>query len=101
MSAAEFGAKDFLSGVRVVLIATGVKPQNLELELTESVLMRDAKAPIATLGKLKAIGVLVAIDGFGVGYSIFTYLRRFPSDALKLHHSFAQEITADPETPPL
>jgi EAL domain-containing protein (putative c-di-GMP-specific phosphodiesterase class I) len=96
VSAAEFGAKDFLSGVRAVLIATRVEPQNLELELTESVLMHDAEAAVATLGKLKAMGVQVAIDDFGTGYSSFTYLRRFPSDALKLHQSFVQEITADP-----
>jgi len=96
VSAAEFGARDFLSGVRAVLIATGVEPQNLELELTESVLMHDAEAAVATLLKLKAMGVQVAIDDFGAGYSSFTYLRRFPSDALKLHHSFVQEITADP-----
>jgi diguanylate cyclase (GGDEF)-like protein/PAS domain S-box-containing protein len=96
VSAAEFGAKDFLSGVRAVLIATGVEPQHLELELTESVLMRDAEAAVVTLVKLKAMGVQLAIDDFGTGYSSFTYLRRFPSDALKLHHSFVQEITVDP-----
>jgi diguanylate cyclase (GGDEF)-like protein/PAS domain S-box-containing protein len=96
VSAAEFGAKDFLSGVRAVLIATGVAPQHLELELTESVLMRDAEAAVVTLLKLKAMGVQLAIDDFGTGYSSFTYLRRFPSDALKLHQSFVQEITADP-----
>jgi EAL domain-containing protein (putative c-di-GMP-specific phosphodiesterase class I) len=96
VSAAEFGDKDFLSGVRAVLIATGVEPQHLELELTESVLMRDAEAAVITLVKLKAMGVQLAIDDFGTGYSSFTYLRRFPSDALKLHQSFVQEITADP-----
>ena len=96
VSAAEFGAKDFLSGVRTVLIATGVEPQHLELELTESVLMRDAEAAVVTLLKLKAMGVQLAIDDFGTGYSSFTYLRRFPLDALKLHQSFVQEITADP-----
>jgi diguanylate cyclase (GGDEF)-like protein/PAS domain S-box-containing protein len=96
VSATEFGAKDFLSGVRAVLIATGVEPQNLELELTESVLMHDAEAAVVTLIKLKAMGVQVAIDDFGTGYSSFTYLRRFASDALKLHHSFVQEIAVDP-----
>src|ERR1700674_2988504 len=96
VSATEFGAEDFLSGVRAVLIATGVEPQNLELELTESVLMHDAEAAVVTLIKLKAMGVQVAIDDFGTGYSSFTYLRRFPSDALKLHHSFVQEITGNP-----
>jgi diguanylate cyclase (GGDEF)-like protein/PAS domain S-box-containing protein len=96
VSAIEFGAKDFLSGVRAVLIATGVQPQNLELELTESVLMLDPDAAVVTLAKLKAMGVQVAIDDFGTGYSSFTYLRRFVSDALKLHQSFVQEITKDP-----
>src|SRR6202041_2836989 len=57
VSTTEFGAPDFLSGVRAVLIATGVEPQNLELELTESVLMHDAEAAVATLAKLKAMGV--------------------------------------------
>ena len=97
VSASEFAAKDFLSGVRTVLIATGVQPENLVLELTESVLMQDAEAAVVTLAKLKAMGVQLAIDDFGTGYSSFTYLRRFPSDALKLHQSFVQDITASPE----
>ncbi|HWX56593.1 MAG TPA: EAL domain-containing protein [Verrucomicrobiae bacterium] len=96
VSAAEFGAKDFLSGVRAVLIATGVEPHNLELELTESVLMHDAESAVVTLLALKAMGVRLAIDDFGTGYSSFTYLLRFPVDALKLDQSFVQEITADP-----
>jgi diguanylate cyclase (GGDEF)-like protein/PAS domain S-box-containing protein len=95
VSAAEFGGKDYLSGVRTVLIATGVEPRHLELELTESVLMRDAEAAVETLIKLKAMGVQLAIDDFGAGYSSFAYLRRFPSDALKLDHSFVQEIRVD------
>ncbi len=96
VSAAEFGDKDFVSGVRAVLIATGVEPRNLELELTESVLMQDAESTVRTLGALKAMGVTLAIDDFGTGYSSFTYLRRFPVDALKLDQSFVQEITEDP-----
>jgi len=96
VSASEFADKDFISGVRAVLIATGIEPANLELELTESVLMEDAESTVRTLGALKAMGVRLAIDDFGTGYSSFTYLRRFPVDALKLHQSFVQEITADP-----
>jgi diguanylate cyclase (GGDEF)-like protein/PAS domain S-box-containing protein len=96
VSAAEFGEKDFLSAVRAVLIATGVEPQNLELEMTESALMDDAESTLVTLGALKAMGVLLAIDDFGTGYSSFTYLRRFPVDALKLDQSFIQEISVDP-----
>jgi diguanylate cyclase (GGDEF)-like protein/PAS domain S-box-containing protein len=96
VSAAEFGDKDFLSGVRAVLIATGVRPPNLELELTESVLMQDAESAVRTLDALKVMGVQLAIDDFGTGYSSFSYLRRFPMDALKLHQSFVHEITEDP-----
>ncbi len=97
VSAVEFQSKDFLSGVRAALIATGMEPQNLELELTETVLMQDAESAVVTLLALKAMGVRVAIDDFGTGYSSFTYLRRFPVDTLKVGQSFVQEITADPE----
>src|ERR1700733_9252238 len=93
VSAAEFGDKDFLSGVRATLIATGVKPRHLELELTETVLMDDAESAVETLRALKNIVVQLAIDDFGTGFSSFTYLQRFPVDALKLDQSFVQEIT--------
>src|SRR6202050_2576166 len=96
VSASEFADKDFISGVRAVLIATGLEPANLELELTESVLMLDAESTVRTLVALKSMGVQLAIDDFGTGYSSFTYLRRFPVDALKVHQSFVQEITDNP-----
>lgn len=70
-----------------------MEPQNLELELTESVLMHDAESTVRALGALKAMGVTLAIDDFGTGYSSFTYRRRFPVDALKVDQSFVQEIT--------
>jgi len=94
VSAAEFMAKDFLSGVRAALISTGVDPHNLELELTETVLMRDAEAAVRILHALKAIGVQLAVDDFGVGYSSFSYLQRFPLDALKIDRTFINEISA-------
>src|SRR6202522_1418653 len=97
VSASEFQSKDFLSGVRAALIATGIEPHNLELELTETVLMQDAESAVATLLALKAMGVRLAIDDFGTGYSSFTYLRRFPVDTLKVDQSFVQDITADLE----
>jgi len=97
VSAAEFRAKDFLSGVRAVLISTGMEPGNLQLELTESVLMEDAESTVATLYALKIMGVQVAIDDFGTGFSSFTYLQRFPVDTLKVDRSFVREISTDPE----
>ena len=101
VSAAEFGSAEFLAGVRTVLIATGVEPGNLELELTESVLMHDAESTIRTLTALNALGVQLAIDEFGTGYSSFSYLQRFPMNVLKLHQSFVHEITKDQKEAPL
>ena len=101
VSSAEFEDEDFLSGVRAVLIATAVDPANLELELTESVLMHDAESTVDTLIALKAMGVQLGIDDFGTGYSSFSYLRRFPLDALKLHQSFVHGIREDQEEAPL
>jgi len=98
VSAAEFMAKDFLSGVRAALISTGVDPHNLELELTETVLMRDAESAVRILHALKAIGVQLAVDDFGIGYSSFSYLQRFPLDALKIDRTFINEISAAGES---
>jgi diguanylate cyclase (GGDEF)-like protein/PAS domain S-box-containing protein len=97
VSAAEFAAKDFVSVVRSALIATGVEGSNLELELTESVLMQDAESTVGVLSALRAMGVQLAIDDFGTGYSSFSYLRRFPVDVLKIHQSFVHEIAEQPD----
>ena len=80
-----------------MLISTGVEPENLVLELTESVLMQDAESAVVTLIALEAMGVLLAIDDFGTGYSSFTYLRRFPVHALKIDQSFVREIASNSE----
>jgi diguanylate cyclase (GGDEF)-like protein/PAS domain S-box-containing protein len=95
VSALQFMAKDFLSCVRAVLISTGVDPHNLELELTETVLMQDAESAVEKLHALKAIGVQLAVDDFGTGYSSFSYLRRFPLDALKVDRTFIKDLSAD------
>jgi EAL domain-containing protein (putative c-di-GMP-specific phosphodiesterase class I) len=95
VSALEFMAKDFLSGVRNALLSTGVEPYNLELELTETVLMQDAEFAMETLNTLKSLGVQLAVDDFGTGYSSFSYLRKFPLDCLKVDRSFINEISPD------
>jgi len=97
VSALQFAAKDFLSSVRAALISTGIDPCNLELELTETVLMQDAESAVQMLRSLKAIGVQLAIDDFGVGYSSFSYLRKFPLDALKVDRSFINDISSNPD----
>jgi EAL domain-containing protein (putative c-di-GMP-specific phosphodiesterase class I) len=97
VSALQFASKDFLSSVRAALISTGMDPRNLELELTETVLTEDAQSDMHTLHALKAIGVQLAVDDFGVGYSSFSYLRKFPLDALKVDRSFINDISSNPD----
>jgi EAL domain-containing protein (putative c-di-GMP-specific phosphodiesterase class I) len=92
VSALQFLAKDFFTKVRQALVSTEVVPQNLELELTETVLMQDAESALDTLHSLKALGVQLAVDDFGMGYSSFSYLRKFPLDTLKLDRSFIKDI---------
>jgi EAL domain-containing protein (putative c-di-GMP-specific phosphodiesterase class I) len=79
-----------------VLASTGLSPELLTLELTESVLMQDAEAAIAMLAELKSLGVRLAIDDFGTGYSSLNYLRRFPIDELKIDRSFVASLDDGP-----
>jgi EAL domain-containing protein (putative c-di-GMP-specific phosphodiesterase class I) len=92
VSSLEFRSEQFLEGVQVALKNTCLDPRYLELELTETVLMRHAEAAASALRQLKAIGVRLAVDDFGTGYSSLSYLTRFPIDALKLDQSFVQNI---------
>jgi diguanylate cyclase (GGDEF)-like protein len=96
-SALEFRARDFLENVRATLADTGLEPRFLELELTESVLMRDAESTNAVLHALAALGVKLAIDDFGTGYSSLSYLRRFPIDTLKIDQSFVNQMGNNPD----
>ena len=95
ISAVEFRAKNFLDDLRSILAETGLPPECLELELTESVLMRDANATDVMLHALKDMGVRLAIDDFGTGYSSLSYLKRFPIDVLKIDQSFVRDIAID------
>jgi diguanylate cyclase (GGDEF)-like protein/PAS domain S-box-containing protein len=93
VSSLEFRHKDFVHGVRDVLHATGLAPPDLQLEITESVLMRDVPSSVDVLRQLKALGVELAIDDFGTGYSSLSYLMRFPIDVLKIDRSFISDVT--------
>ena len=96
-SALEFRAKDFLFALRTILAETGLEPRNLELELTESVLMRDAESADSVLHALAKMGVKLAIDDFGTGCSSLSYLQRFPINALKIDQSFVKQMSGNPD----
>jgi EAL domain-containing protein (putative c-di-GMP-specific phosphodiesterase class I) len=95
ISSSEFRNEQFCHEVQVALKNTCLDSAYLELELTETVLMRHAESTAHALEQLKTIGVRLAVDDFGTGYSSLSYLRRFPIDSLKLDQSFVQEITAN------
>jgi diguanylate cyclase (GGDEF)-like protein len=93
VSAMEFRDENFLQGLFEILGETGLDPDYLELELTESVLMKQAESTASILQVLRDRGVKVAIDDFGTGYSSLSYLRKFPVDALKIDQSFVRQIS--------
>jgi diguanylate cyclase (GGDEF)-like protein/PAS domain S-box-containing protein len=92
MSAVQFRQSDLAARVAAILEESGVAPRYLELELTESILMRDAEQAIAVLLELSNMGVSLSIDDFGTGYSSLSYLRRFPIHKLKIDQSFVSDI---------
>jgi diguanylate cyclase (GGDEF)-like protein/PAS domain S-box-containing protein len=94
ISAMEFQDDNFLAGVFAILNDTGLDPHSLEIELTESVLMKHPDSTASILHALRQKGVQVAVDDFGTGYSSLSYLRKFPIDALKIDQSFVRQITA-------
>ena len=97
VSAAEFRDEHFLQNLFAILEETGLDPGSLELELTESVLMKRAESTESILKALRAKGVQLAVDDFGTGYSSLSYLRRFPIDALKIDQSFVRQTTTSPD----
>jgi EAL domain-containing protein (putative c-di-GMP-specific phosphodiesterase class I) len=96
ISAVEFRNEDFLEGVFAILKDTCLNPNLLELELTESVLMKRPESTASVLQALRAKGVQVAVDDFGTGYSSLSYLQKFSIDALKIDQSFVRRITTAP-----
>lgn len=92
MSALEFRQTDLLQQVQTLLHEEQIAPQWLEIELTETTLMRQSDSVLHTLQGLKRLGVRLAIDDFGTGYSSLSYLRRYPLDKLKIDRSFLREV---------
>ncbi len=97
VSAIQFRQQGFGALVRDILHQTGLQPEYLELELTESLLLSNADVMFSTIQELKDMGVMLAIDDFGTGYSSLGYLRQFKVNRLKIARSFIQDVSVDPD----
>ena len=95
LSARQIDDPSIVETIETILARTGLPPEHLTLEITESALMRDAAAALVVLRALKELGVLLAIDDFGTGYSSLSYLQRFPLDVLKVDRMFVHELEGD------
>jgi len=92
LSARQFAEPDLLATIERVLRETGLPPETLEIELTESMMMADVEGAITTMECLKRMGVKLSIDDFGTGYSSLQYLKRLPVDVLKIDRSFVHDM---------
>ncbi|MEW6367601.1 MAG: EAL domain-containing protein [Acidobacteriota bacterium] len=97
LSVHQLKGRDVVEMLRTLLHETRLSPQYLEIEITESEIMRNAEENIRLLRALKDMGLGISIDDFGTGYSSLSYLRRFPIDTLKIDASFVSDITTEPE----
>jgi diguanylate cyclase (GGDEF)-like protein len=96
ISAMQFYQSDFCEMVKSIVMDSGIKPEHLELELTESVCMHDVATVLNPLQELHEFGIKLAIDDFGTGFSNLSYLNKFPIDRLKIDQSFIRNIESDP-----
>ena len=92
VSAVQLHAADFSRTLHEVLLQTGLRPSRLEIEITETALVRDINRAVATLRQVKALGVEIAMDDFGTGYSSLANLRAFPFSRIKVDRSFIQSV---------
>ena len=95
LSARQFREKDLVERVKKIIDDTGIEPEQLILEITETTIMEDMENSVATMHELKAMNIRIAMDDFGTGYSSFNYLKEFPVDYLKLDYLFIRDITTD------
>jgi diguanylate cyclase (GGDEF)-like protein/PAS domain S-box-containing protein len=95
LSGRQFKGGQLVSYIRQLLSETGMSPKNLELEITESILMDNTDLAITTLNELSTMGMTLAIDDFGTGYSSLSYLKQFPLNVLKIDRSFVRDVNDD------
>ncbi|MBW7972275.1 PAS-domain containing protein [Bradyrhizobium sp. BR 10289] len=98
LSPVQFRSRGLVTMVTSALAEAGLAPQRLELEVTETALLDDSEATIGILHQLRALGVRVSLDDFGVGYSSLSYLRKFPFDRIKIDRSFVGTLGESPES---
>jgi predicted signal transduction protein with EAL and GGDEF domain len=97
LSAHQFRTEDLAETVARILRETPLSPRSLDIEITESAMMRSKDVTVSVLQKLKGIGITVSLDDFGTGYSSLSYLRGFPIDTVKIDRSFVRDLTMDPD----
>jgi len=97
LSSVQFNQTNLIDSVKNTLRSSGLSPQNLELEVTETALMQDAESAIEILCELKALGIRLAVDDFGTGYSSLSYLKQLPIDTLKIDNCFVRGAAQDPK----
>ena len=95
LSPRQFEDRELIATVERVLAETGLAPQFLDLEITESTAMQNADLTLAILNGLKEMGIRISIDDFGTGYSSLSYLKRFPIDTVKIDQDFVRDLTTD------
>lgn len=98
LSGRQFGSGSLLRTVKQALEETGVLPEQLEFEITESLMMDDASQVVEILNSIQKLGIHIAIDDFGTGYSSLAYLKKFPIDILKIDRAFIKDITEDEDS---
>ena len=96
LSPLQFKSERLCDSVRDVLAATGLRPERLQLEVTESLLIRDVDRTFRQLEQLRAVGIQILMDDFGVGYSSLSYFERFPFDKVKIDRSFIDTAPSSP-----
>jgi diguanylate cyclase (GGDEF)-like protein len=97
LSGGQFQQQNLVETIAKTLRESGLGPQYLELELTESIIMKSTDATVTTLRRLDALGTKISVDDFGTGYSSLSYLKRFPVSTLKIDRSFIHDLITDPD----